>query len=142
MTYEYLYVVKVNLKNIKSTFDLGQEEVVLEFIKFLQSELPLKTDVVIEFTNERVHNMTTGLRKSPNIIYILSKDRLLVDILRTIAHEWAHEIQHQKLGLGEKEKVQKIGGPEEDFANIMAGILFKSYEKQFPHKKKIVYNED
>lgn len=134
--------MNVLFKNLNSSFSEEQQKTILDFVKFIQRELPLKNDIEINFTKERVHGMTTGLRMPPNKMFILVKDRLIVDILRTIAHEWAHELQHQKLGLTGKEKVQKIGGPEEDFANIMAGILFKSFEKNHPGRERVVYNEE
>jgi hypothetical protein len=65
----------------------------------------------------------------------------LVDILRTLAHEWIHEFQHQKLGLKEKTKVQDIGGPEENMANIIAGIFMKQFQKEYPEMDKVLYDE-
>ncbi len=134
--------MKIPLKNIKSHFNEQQELVVKDFVKFLQKELPLKKDVKLIFTAERPHGMTTGLRMTGNIIYILSKNRLIADILRTISHEWMHEYQHQSLGLDEKEKTQNIGGPDENLANIVSGIIFKKFEKNNEKYKKIIYSEE
>ena len=67
-----------------------------DFLRYLQSELPLKRDVRMVFTDNREGDMTTGIR-DPNEIRILVKGRMLIDVFRTIAHEWVHEFQHQKM---------------------------------------------
>lgn len=133
--------MKLPLKNIKKFFDEDEMNVIKEFISFLQKLTPLKKGVNIEFTDNRPFNMTTGLRTTGHNIFVLSKDRLLADILRTIAHEWIHEYQHQKLSLPEKGEVQNIGGHEENLANIVAGIVFKKFEKENENLKKVIYGE-
>lgn len=133
--------MKLPLRNIKSFFDDEEVQVLKEFVLFIQKQLPLSKEVNIEFSDSRPHNMTTGLR-IPNRIIILARKRLLSDIIRTIAHEWVHEYQHQKLGLSEKEKVQNIGGPEENLANIVSGIMFKKFEGENPNFKKVIYGEN
>lgn len=133
--------MKLRLINIKNFFTSEQSEVIEYFIRFMQKEMPLKETVNLEFTDNRPYGMTTGLRMKPNNIFVLAKERLLADILRTISHEWLHEYQHQKLGLTEKEKKQNIGGPEENLANILSGIMFKKFEKQNEKYKKIIYGE-
>lgn len=133
--------MKLPLKNISNFFSQEEIDVIKDYIKFMQRQTPLKEPVNIEFTENRPHNMTTGMRIEPNKIFVLAKDRLLVDILRTITHEWVHEYQHQKLGLGEKDKKQNIGGPDENLANILSGIMFKKFEKANEKYKKIIYGE-
>lgn len=134
--------MKLPLKNIKKFFDDEEVSVIKQFLSFMQKEAPLKKGVNIEFTDNRPYNMTTGLRIPNHNIFVLSKDRLLADILRTIAHEWIHEFQHQKLSLSEKEKIQNIGGHEENLANIVAGIIFKKFEKENQNFKKVIYGEN
>ena len=134
--------MKLDLIDIKRNFSEEQTEVIKKFLEYLQKELPLKDDVKIHFTSERYEHMTTGLRiGSPSTIYVLSNHRMISDILRTLSHEWAHEFQHQKLGLRNDAKVPAIGGPVEDFANTIAGIMVKSFETNHPELKKILYNE-
>jgi hypothetical protein len=133
--------MKVKLKGLKF-FNDEQKQVIEKFVKFIQKEVPLVDDCVIEFTDDRPYDMTTGVRVTPNVMYILGRDRMLADILRTIAHEWMHEFEHQRLGEKESQITQDIGGPHENLANIMMGILFKRYEKEYSEDKKILYNED
>lgn len=134
--------MKFPLKNIKNFFNDEEVQIIKEFIAFMQKQMSLKLPVNIEFTSNRPYDMTTGLRIKPNNIFVLAKNRLLADILRTISHEWLHEYQHQKLGLGEKEKTPNIGGPEENLANILSGIMFKKFEKENEKYKKIIYGEE
>lgn len=116
--------------------------VVKEFVKFIQTQLPLNSDVHISFLPERSIKMTTGVRLPHGEIFVLAGDRLLIDVLRTLGHEWVHEFQHQKMGLKDTEKIQNIGGPEENMCNILSGIFIKKFEKQFPNYSNILYGED
>lgn len=110
-----------------------------DFFKLLQSELPLNDDVTIRFVRERDGKMTTGVRK-PEEMKILAGGRMLIDVLRTLSHEWVHEYQHQKMGLSEKEPIQDIGGPEENMASVLGSIFVKKFQKDFPQHKEELYN--
>lgn len=133
--------MKVCFKNLNKFFNNEQIGTIKTFVQFIQGETPLKKDVHIIFLDKREGGMTTGQRRTHHIIKILSHERLLIDILRTLAHEWIHEFQHQKLGLKEKTKIQDIGGPEENMANIIAGIFLKQFQKEYPKLDKIIYDE-
>jgi Zn-dependent peptidase ImmA (M78 family) len=53
---------------------------------------------------------------------------MLGDILRSIAHELIHQLQHQEGRI--EYPVQDIGGEIEDEANAKAGSLVKTFIKQ------------
>ena len=108
----------------------------LKFISFLQSNLPLENNLSILFISEREGKMTTGSRTDNNELYILSKNRLIRDIFRTLAHEWVHEYQMTILG---REKGSAIGGRNEDEANAYAGRLVKMFEKEYPNIENKMY---
>lgn len=133
--------MKVKFVNKENYFSEKEMDAVKEFSKFLQSELPLKTDILISFEKERQEPMTTGVRLPKHKIHILAKNRLLIDVLRTLSHEWVHEFQHQKMGLKDTDKIQDIGGPEENMANVLSGIFLKKFVKNFPQHKKSVFGE-
>jgi hypothetical protein len=133
--------MKVIIKKPSNLFTSEQMEVIESFIKLLQSELVLSNDVQINFIEKRVEPMTTGVRKPNNKIYVLSYKRMLIDILRTLAHEWIHEFQHQKMGLSDDQKIQDIGGKEENMANALGGVMVKKFEKTFPNFKNKLYGE-
>ena len=134
--------MKVQLKNVKKYFSDTQQETINAFIKFLQEQLPLHLDTHISFDDSRETNMTTGTRKPKHRIHVLSGNRLLIDILRTVSHEWVHEYQHQRMGLKDTEPVQDIGGPEENMANVLSGIFMKAFVEKFPHHEKSMYHEN
>ena len=133
--------MKVCLKN-NNSITMSQGKVIKDFIHMIHSEMPLNKDVNINFVPERNVKMTTGVRFPKGNMFILSGNRLLIDILRTLSHEWVHEYQHQKLGLKDNQKIQDIGGPEENMANILSGIFVKKFEKQHPNHSKLLYGED
>jgi len=67
---------------------------------------------------------------------------MFIDVLIALDHVWAHEFEHQKLGMKDTKNVKDIGGPEENLANILAGIMTKKFQKQYPDLEGILYNED
>lgn len=131
--------MKVCVKSPKSEVNQEQLEVISSFIKFLQSQLPLSLDVEVNLTNNQYTTGTTGVRKPGSKMYILAKGRMLIDILRTISHEWVHEYQYQEMGLDDKKKIQDIGGPEENMSNVLSGIFIKKFDKQNPDFKERLY---
>lgn len=131
--------MKVCIKSPKSEVNQEQLKVISSFIKFLQSQLPLSSDVEVNLTGDQSTTGTTGVRMPGSKMYILAKGRMLIDILRTISHEWVHEYQHQEMGLDDKKKIQDIGGPEENMSNVLSGIFIKKFDKQNPDFKEVLY---
>ena len=134
-------IMKLLLKNSNKLFDTTQNEVVKEFVKFIRKQLPLQKDTTVTFLEKRDHSMTTGVRRPNSEIFVLTSKRLLIDVLRTLAHEWVHEYQHQKMGLKDDQPVQDIGGKVENMANALGGIMVKKFEKEFPKHEDALYGE-
>lgn len=107
-------------------------------MEFLQEEIPLKSNIKIYFLGEKAKKMTTGVRRRKKI-EVLVDGRLLIDVMRTLAHEWTHEFQYQKLNLDDTKKHQDIGGPVENMANALAGIMVKKFNKHNPKYEKSIY---
>jgi len=133
--------MKVCLKNIHNAGLQDYVSVIKSFCSMLQEEMKLSDDVQINFVTERNMRMTTGVRMPQSEIYVLSKDRMLIDVLRTLAHEWVHEYQHQKMGLSDDEPIQDIGGPEENMASVLSSIILKKFQKKHPHFEKQLFGE-
>jgi hypothetical protein len=131
--------MKVCIKKNNSEISNEKLEVISAFVKFLQSQIPLSSDIQINFTDSQKETGTTGVRMPGSNISVLSKGRMLVDILRTLSHEWVHEFQYQKLGLADNAKIQNIGGPEENMSNVLSGIFIKKFDKQNPNFKDKLY---
>lgn len=133
--------MKVCLSGFKNFPHEGCEDLVKSFCGFLQSQLPLSKNIVIEFLEKREGTMTTGVRYPGNQIQVLSSGRLPIDILRTLSHEWVHEYQNQKMGVDDTKPIQDIGGPEENMSNVLSGVLIKLFEKDYPQFENILYGQ-
>jgi hypothetical protein len=127
--------VKVKIKNIRNHFQPNQVGIVKEFVKFLQNNGPLKSDVIVLFQDKRNENITTG-KKLDNTITIFAKDRLLVDVLRTLAHEWIHILQVQNM-----KTMPNLDRPSEDHANSLAGYWLRQFNKENPEHETEVYKD-
>jgi len=127
--------VKVKIKNIRPHFQPNQVGIVKEFIKFLQNNGPIKSDVIVLFQDKRNENITTG-KKLDNTITVFAKDRLLVDVLRTLAHEWIHILQTQNM-----KTMPNLDRPSEDHANSLAGYWLRQFNKENPEHETEVYKD-
>lgn len=134
--------MKICLKNSKKNLSDNHLNVIKSFLEFLQNKIPVVNDIEIIFLNKRQEGMTTGVRKPHGKINVLSKNRMLIDIMRTIAHEWVHEYQSQILGISKKnKKIKDIGGTEENMANALSGVFIKQFQKNNPDFESQMYGE-
>lgn len=125
--------IKVRYKN--ADLDKEKQEVINHFVEFLYDKMPVENIKEIKFVGDREGNMTTGSYViETGIIRVLSKGRMLIDVLRTLSHEWIHAAQHDFLGW---DKGPDIGGRNEDGCNIYSGMLLKQYQKEHPDKTEI-----
>lgn len=105
-----------------------KKETLNEFVKFVKEQLELKSVPTIAIQNGRKDLKTTAnydYTKENKIIKINSKNRALVDVMRSIAHELVHHKQFEQGRL--KVKPPDIGGEIEDEANAKAGQFIKMY---------------
>jgi hypothetical protein len=130
--------MKLCLKYKKDTLEKYQIDIIKNFILMLQKDLSLKEDITIRFLDKRIGKMTTGsFKDKSNEIKILSKGRMLADILRTLSHEWAHAYDHEKLKIKDR---RSVGGKSEDFANEKSGEITKKFIKSHPKLHKKIFN--
>lgn len=127
--------MKIILKNIRQNTRPNQVGIIKDFISFLQDRAPLKNDIVVIFTSDRTdHLMTTG-RQIEDSIKIFVKERILIDIMRTLAHEWVHELQFENSEDPQSER--KI----EDHANSLSGFLIRKFVSDNPHHEAELYKD-
>jgi Zn-dependent peptidase ImmA (M78 family) len=103
------------------------------FVKFVKKELDLKTVPTISVQNHREGLKTTAnydYTKENKVIKVCSKNRALVDVMRSIAHELVHHKQYEQGRL--EVKPPDIGGEIEDEANAKAGQFIKMFAKEDP----------
>ena len=130
--------MKLCLKFEKGTLEKYQIDIIKSFILLLQEKLTLSGNLTINFLSEREGKMTTGsFKNKTNEIKVLSKGRMLADVLRTLSHEWAHCYDHQKLKIKDR---KEVGGESEDFANEKSGEMTKKFIKSHPKLHKKIFN--
>lgn len=111
----------------------NKREKLTEFCKFVVKELGIKNPPIISIMSTRDGLKTTAnydYTKPEKTIKIYSGPRLLVDVMRSVAHELTHHKQWEDGKL--KVKPPDIGGPIEDEANAKAGQFIKLYAKKDP----------
>ena len=128
--------MKVRITFNDTKFKKDDKDFINKFIKFLQTQYPLKEDVKIMFLGKQMGGMSTGSRNDNSELKVLAKNRLNRDIMRTLAHEWVHEHQRNVL---KRPHGPNIGGKNEDEANAFAGRLVKMFEKKYPDLESMMY---
>ena len=116
-----------------------KKEILDKFVLFVKEQLELKTVPTVKIQNHRDGLKTTAnydYTKENKIIKVCAKNRALVDVCRSIAHEMVHHKQFEQGRL--KTQPPDIGGEIEDEANAKAGQFIKMYAK----KDSNIYNED
>jgi 50S ribosomal subunit-associated GTPase HflX len=109
------------------------KETMASFVKFVINELKIDSAPTIVVKNNRDGLKTTAnydYTKENKIIKVCRKNRALVDVLRSIAHELVH---HKQFEDGRLEvRPPDIGGEIEDEANAKAGQYIKMFSKIDP----------
>lgn len=121
------------------SYDETKKNTIRRFIAFCIKELSLSGNVTIKLVDDRKSNkiMTTAFyRHSDQTAMIYAKNRMLVDIMRSLAHELVHMQQWEQdlITL----PVPDIGGSIEDGANAMAGVIIKKFLKYDSEGDKLI----
>lgn len=112
----------------------SKEQVALieEFVKFICQELGIKqTPVHLKFTRDGLKTTAVYTNKK---VYVYAKDRAVVDIMRSIAHEYTHMQQDVSGNLDHQtaEKNTEAGSVIENEANYKAGELLRKFGEKHP----------
>jgi hypothetical protein len=111
-----------------------------EFVKFVKNQLELESVPSIKVQNNRDGLKTTAnydYTQENKVVKVCAKNRALVDVMRSIAHELVHHKQYEE-GRLDGPQPPDIGGEIEDEANAKAGQFIKMYAKKDPS----IYDED
>lgn len=120
---------------VNEIFDLVVENTnlqnIYQFVEYAAHRLNIHNTpriVVLEPTP----NMTSlwSYDVMTNTITIVTRGRLLADILRTIAHEMVHQRQNEMGTITNPAIDGATGSPIENQANVIAGILLRDYGRQ------------
>jgi hypothetical protein len=119
---------------ISSDLDMNPQkrELLAKFCVYCMDELGMDTtvDTVIYVENDRGNNgisTTAFYNPSNDDVKVYGRNRALVDICRSIAHEMVHMSQRVR-GLLDR-PTKDIGGFHEDEANAVAGQIIKMFAK-------------
>lgn len=131
--YEFKTDNEIPVQGLRDTDPL--QEKVEHFVKWVYEQLHLKKPIpTIMFSTDT--NLAQGKHRTgyysqdTHVLYVYAKNRNLVDILRTVAHEMVHEKQDEEGRL--KPKKSPPGSPNEREADWRAGYLMKLYLRQHP----------
>jgi hypothetical protein len=124
----------MNVRIVNRVRDFGEEKlkIVQNFTKFAQNNSPLKRGIEIVLMDQPVDRISNGVQIN-GLIKISAKDRMLIDILRNIANEWAYEFARQR-----KIKLQSVNGEEQ--STTEASIMITMFESQNPQFVALLYN--
>ena len=113
------------------------ENIIDNFIDFGKNYLSLPDDFKVILTDkkegiETLANYDVG----DKTIKVLSKNRAIPDIIRSIAHEMVHHQQNDRGDLRGNPEEGESGSPWEDEANATAGSLVRKFGEDNPE----IYN--
>lgn len=117
----------------ESLFDknsMEQVDLLEDFIKFISKELKVKS-VPVKLKWDRTGLVTTASYQNKTV-NVYAKERALVDIMRSIAHEYTHMQQDVNGSLKDSAKDGATGSQIENEANYKAGQLIRKFGDLHP----------
>lgn len=111
---------------------MNNKNIIKEFINFCKDYLGFKTNVKVILTKDRKkYNIETTAYYDLNgkVICIYIKNRAIIDILRSIAHELVHHKQNEEGRINNHIKDGEDGSEIENEANSKAGEIIRKYGK-------------
>jgi hypothetical protein len=115
--------------------------VVVDFIKFFSEKMNLSEVPKISLIPEAGDNHSTGaFNEKSKTIEIVTGNRLMIDVIRTIAHELTHYMQN-KHGIhpkhSEDSETEDLWTAEEKEAYVTAGNIAKSFARYLKRDRGI-----
>ena len=106
--------------------------IIADFINFAKDFLQIDDDIKVELAFERTPDLqTTAYYNVLGKIKVYAKDRAIIDVCRSIAHELSHHKQNLE-GRIQQANDGDDGSPLENEANAFAGIIIRKYGKLHP----------
>ena len=109
--------------------------ILLDFIRFAAKDLELnslpKFDFVFDSKESLERRSFGGYMPGEEHITITVKNRHIMDVCRTLAHELVHYSQDLKKEL-EEDNAGATGSPQENEANARAAVIMRNFGKAFP----------
>ena len=109
--------------------------ILLDFIKFAAEDLKLKSLPKFDFRFDNYrsvqHKSFGGYMPGAKHITITVKNRHIMDVCRTLAHELVHFKQDLDNQLDDDE-AGSTGSPQENEANAQAAVIMRNWGKKHP----------
>jgi hypothetical protein len=109
--------------------------ILLDFIRFAAKDLELeslpKFDFVFDSKESMERKSFGGYAPGAEHITITVKNRHIMDVCRTLAHELVHYSQDLKKEL-EDDEAGSTGSPQENEANARAAVIMRNFGRAFP----------
>lgn len=116
---------------------IPKKAIVQKFMDFVVDNLGIDGKINAILTNKKDGITTTAVYQPyDSTIKIYIKNRAIVDVLRSLAHEMVHHKQNQRGELKNNPNAGDDGSPQENEANAKAGELIRIFGKQNPE----IYN--
>jgi hypothetical protein len=116
--------------NKRDTFDILHD-----FVRFAAEDLGLKTlpkfDFRFDNSKSLQHKSFGGYQPGGEHITITVKNRHIMDVCRTLAHELVHYSQDLKKELDDDD-AGSTGSPQENEANARAAVIMRNWGKRNP----------
>ena len=124
---------KWGVELVKDKNNSMNESIIDDFIDFGKNELTLGDGFNVRLTdnNDELETLAS-YDMSKNEISVMSKNRAVPDIIRSIAHEMVHHKQNELGDLKGNPEEGEDGSPWEDQANSKAGEIVRRFGKEFP----------
>ena len=112
---------------------MPKKVIVQKFLDFVKDNLGLTKPFKLTLTSNKDGIRTTAVYNHvENTVTIYIKNRALVDVLRSIAHELVHHLQNQRGELDGTKNEGDDGSIWENEANASAGKLIRIFGRQNP----------
>lgn len=123
-------IVKIYKGN---TLEPEVKKFLVHFCAWTIKRLGITLDCTVIFSKKgQIQGISTGgFDPITNDVISRIEGRAPIDCVRTLAHEFVHLKQKQDGKIKEGVPVQNIGGPIEDEANALSGVLVKEYAANF-----------
>ena len=122
--------IKILLREELET--MPKKAIVSKFIDFVSDNLDITNDLNVRLTNSKNGITTTAVYDHDGNITVYIKNRAIVDILRSIAHEMVHHKQNENGLLTGSPSEGADGSDIENEANAKAGELIRIFGRQNP----------
>jgi predicted GNAT family acetyltransferase len=126
-------LIKSLLRENLMTKDDPAVRAVSDFVNFAKEFLGITDDVKVLLAFERTPELTTtAYYNLDGYLCVYAKNRAIIDICRSIAHELVHHKQNLEGRLLDTAKDGDDGSPIENEANAVAGVIIRKYGKLHP----------